>query len=313
MKRLLVFFFIFCAALLIAAYFILPADNSFSKKVYIKTTVNAADRFFFNENNWIKWWPVDLQNNLTLNNKKDNGNNYLYSLKKKMYSSINIGIKKNETEFNTIANLFRINKDSITITWDFQIEQSKNPVTKIMNYFYAKTLKKNSIKILEHLKSFLEKDENIYGLTIRQIMVTDTSLIAKRYTSLTYPSTEIIYGLIQQLKTYVSKNNAIQTDSPMLHIKYDSGYYKTMVALPVNKELNGNDSILLKRMFPGKILVTQITGGTYSTRNAFRQLDIYIDDYHLSSPAIPFESLVTNRIEQPDTSKWITKIYYPIF
>ena len=29
------------------------------------------------------------------------------------------------------------------------------------------------------------------------------------------------------------------------------------------------------------------------------------------SPAIPFESLITNRLEEPDTSKWVTKIYYP--
>jgi len=313
MKRLLVLFFVLCAALLIVTYFILPADNSFSKKIYIKTTINAADRFFFSENNWIKWWPVNLQNNLAINNKRDNGNNYLYSLKEAMYGGINIGIKKNDTEFKTIANLFRINNDSIIITWNFLLEQSKNPVTKIMNYFYARTLKKNSIEILEHLKSFLEKDESVYGISIKQIMVTDTTLIAKRYTSLTYPSTEIIYSLIQQLKTYVSKNNATQTDSPMLHIKYDSGYYETMVALPINKELNGNDSILLKRMFPGKILVTQVTGGTYSTRNALRQLDTYIDDNHLSSPAIPFESLITNRLEQTDSSKWITRIYYPIY
>ena len=36
-------------------------------------------------------------------------------------------------------------------------------------------------------------------------------------------------------------------------------------------------------------------------------------DNALSSPAIPFESLVTNRMQEPDTSKWVTKIYYPGF
>jgi hypothetical protein len=38
----------------------------------------------------------------------------------------------------------------------------------------------------------------------------------------------------------------------------------------------------------------------------------YMKDFKLTSPAMPFELLVTNRANEPDTSKWVTKIYYPI-
>ena len=37
-----------------------------------------------------------------------------------------------------------------------------------------------------------------------------------------------------------------------------------------------------------------------------------MDDYHLTSPAISFQSLVTDRQVEKDSLKWITKIYYPI-
>jgi hypothetical protein len=66
-------------------------------------------------------------------------------------------------------------------------------------------------------------------------------------------------------------------------------------------------------MIPGKILVTEVKGGNYTTGEALKQLDIYLDDNHLSSPAIPFESLVTDRSQETDTAKWVTKIYYPIY
>ena len=99
----------------------------------------------------------------------------------------------------------------------------------------------------------------------------------------------------------------------MLNIRYDSGYFKTMVAIPVNKVLPGNDSFLLKRLEPGKILVARVKGGLYTTSEALREMEIYKEDNHLMSPAIPFESLITNRLEEPDTSKWVTKIYYPVF
>ncbi len=66
-------------------------------------------------------------------------------------------------------------------------------------------------------------------------------------------------------------------------------------------------------MVPGKILVTEITGGKNEITAAFAKLKTYMEDNRLVAPAIPFEMFVTNRVEQTDSTKWITKIYYPIF
>ncbi|MEP6928107.1 MAG: GyrI-like domain-containing protein [Ginsengibacter sp.] len=313
MKKILALFLIFCVIIVVIIYFNLPANNSFSKTIYLKTNQSAAERFLFDESNWIKWWPSDLKNNLAIINIKNDHNNYSYSLYKKMYGGINIVIKKNETEFRTTINLLSLGKDSLAVAWNCQLPTNVNPIFKIRNYFYAKNLKRNADEILENLKSFLENNDSVYSIHIKQIMVTDTLLIATRYASATYPSTPVIYGLIQNLKNYISINNATETNPPMLHIAYDSGYYKTMIAVPVNRELEDNGNFLLKKMVSGKILVTQIKGGLSTTSEAFRQLQIYVDDNHLSSPAIPFESLITNRMTESDTSKWITKIYYPIF
>ena len=86
-----------------------------------------------------------------------------------------------------------------------------------------------------------------------------------------------------------------------------------MTAIPVNKYIPTNKNFLFKRMVPGKILVTEVIGGVNTTANALKELELYITDRHLQSPAIPFESLVTDRSKQPDTSKWVTKVYYPIY
>ena len=99
----------------------------------------------------------------------------------------------------------------------------------------------------------------------------------------------------------------------MLHVWMDSGLYKTQVAVPVNVVIPQNKLYLIKRMVPGKILVGQVTGGTYTAAEAIKQMGIFMSDNNFSSPAIPFESLVTNRMQEPDTSRWVTKIYYPVF
>jgi hypothetical protein len=37
-----------------------------------------------------------------------------------------------------------------------------------------------------------------------------------------------------------------------------------------------------------------------------------VQDHQRVAPAIPFQSLVTDRTKQPDTSKWVTRLYWPI-
>jgi hypothetical protein len=99
----------------------------------------------------------------------------------------------------------------------------------------------------------------------------------------------------------------------MLNVaKIDGKRFRIMVAIPVNKALQDNDPFAFKRMVPGNILVTTVKGGRYTIEKAFAEMELYIKDNELTPPAIPFESMVTDRSKEPDTSKWVTRIYYPI-
>ncbi len=93
----------------------------------------------------------------------------------------------------------------------------------------------------------------------------------------------------------------------------DSNHIETTVAIPVNKEIKDNGSIRFKRMFPGNILTAEVKGGMNTVEEGFRQLNNYVSDHQLVPPAISFQSLVTDRLTEKDSLKWITKLYYPIF
>ena len=47
-------------------------------------------------------------------------------------------------------------------------------------------------------------------------------------------------------------------------------------------------------------------------QKAYDQIQHYISDHNRVAPAISFESLVTDRRQEPDSSKWVTRIYYPV-
>ena len=93
----------------------------------------------------------------------------------------------------------------------------------------------------------------------------------------------------------------------------DSSHYLVRVAIPVNKKLAGLGNISYKSMLGrGNILVTEVRGGNDEIVKAYKQIQNYIADHGRTPPAIPFESLVTDRREEQDSSKWITRIYYPV-
>jgi hypothetical protein len=168
--------------------------------------------------------------------------------------------------------------------------------------------------ILDAMKTFTENPLNIYGIEVKEIVLKDSLLISTRSTSSTEPGVDAIYKLIKKLEDYAASQNATVTNAPMLNItKLDSAHFEFMVGLPVSKIIPETSDIHIKMMPPGgKMLIADIKGGPAAIRNAMQQMDLYRMDAKRTSPAIPFELLITNRNAQPDTTQWITRLYYPV-
>ncbi len=129
-----------------------------------------------------------------------------------------------------------------------------------------------------------------------------------------YPSTNDIYSLVNKLNDYAIKSGALITGNPMYNVTpVEKDTVRLMVALPVNKSLLQTSSISAVKMVPGNFLATQVSGGEGTVRNALATMQNFITDNSKTSMAIPFSYLITNRVDEPDTSKWVTKIYMPVF
>ena len=119
--------------------------------------------------------------------------------------------------------------------------------------------------------------------------------------------------MIAKLQAYVKENGALQTGYPMLNVSHpDDKQYAVMIALPVNKILAEKGDIVYKRMIPGGFLTTTVTGGNGAVTNAYHQMEQYFQDYRNTAMAIPFMYLITDRSQEKDSSKWVTKLYFPV-
>jgi hypothetical protein len=313
MKKLMLILFVFIGLLLASAYVFFPREINSSNIEKFNCNINSVNRFLMQENSWKKWWPGTIEHDSISGGNIFKYKGYNYTIVEKKYNALVVQTRGNQFSINGTIFFMPMTPDTVKAEWKYSLETTSNPIYKAHLYWETNRINENMIAIMKSMQSFLGKLENVYGIKIDQVIVKDTILVTTNFLSNQYPSTEKIYNYIKGIKTYISSHDAEETNSPMMHVLEDSGLYKTQIAIPVNKVISGNETYLIKKMVPGKILVTEIKGGEYTANHALTELGMYMSDYHLSSPAIPFQSLITNRMEVPDTSKWVTKIYYPVF
>jgi hypothetical protein len=298
---------------LIGSYFFIPKKIFVTKSITANANQTGVYRFLSDESNWQKWWPGSSSINKDAENVFESGG-YRFKKTKLLYNSFEISIEKDKSIDSSLLHIFLPGNDSIKIEWNATINTGTNPFSKIRHYFKAKQLSNSLAVILTALQKHISNVKHIYGVDIKKEKVKIEYLVSTKKSFGRYPTTEDIYEMINQIKKNIIREQAKEEDYPMLNIKAsDSTHFEAQVAIPVNKKLPDTDIFSTKRMLKnGNILVAEISGGKNKTDSAMKKFDLYVSDYQYSNIAIPFHSLVTDRMKEPDTSKWMTRIYYPV-
>ena len=309
MKRFILTLLILMAIIVGGIYIFIPSKIHFRESMYIKTAPKIAARFLLDEKLWHNWWPdKSIDKNDTIFAYKQ----FDYAVNWKMISGDSVLIKTKEGYVNSLLNIIPVNKDSTGFYWEGSSNSERNIFKRVRNYFTQKKIQQDAAEIFQALKVYVENGENVYGVKIELKMVVDTLLISTKKTFNKYPKTEQVYEMVNDLKNYMVSNAVLQSNPPMLHVVQDSGMFKTMVAIPISKSIPNTEKFIIKKMVAGKILIAEIKGGSANAEASIKKIELYMDDYNLLSPAISFQSLVTDRVKETDSTKWVTKIYYPI-
>lgn len=316
MKRWLILLLIFLFLFLACVYIAIPQTLTISKVTVINCPKNAAGRFILDEKKWLSWWPQNAINtniSLTASKKLFTYKGYSFQIIEFFSDKVIVLASDGHDTITTAINIVPFNKNSIALQWECSLRTSLNPFKRIASYRQAKIVRSNMASISFHLKAFLEKTSNVYGFLIKEIISTDSTLIAIKKASTEYPGTDQIYDLIDTLKNYIASNGAFETNFPMLRVtKLNDSTYQTMVAIPTNRMLKGNDVIFFQHFVPWKTLTGTVRGGTETIDQAFKQMQIFVSDNERTSMAVPFQLLITDRTAEADTLKWLTMICQPV-
>lgn len=310
MKKLTIGLLVFFAISIALVYLLVPNVITVNKTISFQTNFKGLFRTLSETRKWSKWWPgkYDAASNKLLLN--DN----TYAVTDFTTTSLVVDINNSTASEKSLMLFIPLQSDSVRLEWQAAIPTSYNPIKRLQIYFAASGLQQDLNRIVAAILSYYTNDEKIYGLDIRRESVKDTSLVFTYDSTNGYPSNEKIYSMIGELRDYINTHAAIATDSPMLNIySSDQVHYTTKVAIPTNKILPSSGKIFYKWMLPhGNILVADVKGDRKKTDSAFTTMNNYVHDYNLTAPAIPFFKLMTNRLQEKDSSKWVTRIYYPV-
>lgn len=301
------------ALLIIAPYIFIPAKLNIVSASYVLANENGAFKYIADTSNWSRWWKYSPADTNAAGSYLYNCSDNNFKLTEKQYRTVKIDVEHKGRKIESIMHLFAIKIDSSVISWECKMQASNNPVKRIIDYQEAMEIKKCMETVLVHLKNFLENKENVYGISLERTTVKDTLLISTKAVSPTYPSTSFIYGLVNKLQKYAQTQGAKQTGNPIYNVTAADKHFNVMVAIPLNQALSNAGEYEFKKMIPGSFIVTTVTGGEQTVNYALQQIHQYFEDYHLTSMAINFKMLVTDRTAEPDSTKWVTRIYQPVY
>ncbi len=306
MKKILLALVLLVVIMLAAVYLLIPRKLKIEATITVNAALPAVSRLLSDNDVWKNFWPDAAAFKL---------DNQAYSIKGKFFNVFNIDIGSEKDSISSTLNLLLLNSDPLAINWSGELISSSNPFTRIAQYRKARSIEKNMNSILKGMKNFMEQTKNIYSFDIKQTKVKDSVLISTRRLFDHHPTVKDVDDMIQSLKVYIAINEAKEEGSPMLNIfRTDSLHYEVMTAIPVDRKLPLTNNFAPKLLLKGgNILEVEVRGGFYKIETALKELENYKNDYRFNSPAIPYQLLITDRSKEPDTTKWITRLHYPVY
>ena len=300
MKKIFLFLLFALILSIAAVYILIPRELPVSQVARIRCTTAGAFRHISDGYKWSAWLrPV---------------NNDGYQVIQQLRNTVDIRIQHGGSSIPSTLRLVPLPLDSVGVEWSCTLDAGNNPVHRVQTYLQARAIHAGMTNVLGQLQSFLEDKKNVYGFLIEQVTIKDTFLVTGKTVFPAYPSTNDIYRLIHTLKDYINNQGAHQSGHPIINItQLDTNRFQLMAAVPADKQLPGTGAISFTRMVPGQFLTIDVQGGPAHVSEAVNQLQLYFSDYQRTSMAIPFQALITDRLTEPDTSKWMTRIYQPVY
>ncbi len=308
MKRFLLLVLSFLVIITIVG-FLLPSNNTYTIKINSPIPFDGISRVIVNKGDWKRWWPGEIVNDSTITYKDAK-----FNIKTILLNGFELTGSLDNRSINFSFQSSATYNAETAITMTATVSLSRNPFIKVFQNIVSGGAVKTLNELFNNIGTALSDVKKVYGFDIKLGKVPNSSYVSTSKYFDHQPGMEEVYSLIKEVEDYVVAENGKIVNDPILNISKESeNKYMAMVALATDRDLPTKGKFLLKQMMLGNIVVSQVKGGPSAIQQCRQAVQFYVNDYRKVSPAISFERLLTNRLTEKDSTKWLTTINYPVF
>ncbi len=320
------------ALVLVAVAYMLPGTASTQRSIIIKVPREAV----FNEINELKYWGDwspwhKIDTTMDIVYSTPSSGKYAYyawdsknsNLGKGKLTLVNSSIDSIGTELyfmgenNPAYGSFYLKEvaEGTEVTWTFFSELGMNPMHRWMGLIMDKLIGNDYEKGLNSLKEVLET--NISQVTTK-IEVIETKIAYTPFLSIRLKCSETdipknIGECFEKISACIDHCGIKQVASPFVIYHGHGKIYDMECAIPTNKPATEiMDGIKAGELKASKVLKASFYGDYALTSQAHEAIDAYAKVNNKTITGAPWEVYITDPMEEKDTTKWLSEIYYPV-
>jgi effector-binding domain-containing protein len=203
--------------------------------------------------------------------------------------------------------------DSTKVNWYIMMDLGWNPVSRYFGLFMDKMMGPDFEKGLKDLKAVSETKPCCMKYKMEEMEVKPFTFLSIRDTCSPVTIGTKMGKCYGEIMAYMGKNGIKQT-SPCIAVyhKYEGNVFDVEMGIPVDKAPKLKDKKIQFTEFKGcKALVAQYYGPYENIGDAHEMMMHRINEHGLKISGACWEEYVTDPATEKDSSKWLTKIFYP--
>lgn len=312
--------------------FFLPSDIHISQSVRIKAPIGVVYNQvndLHNWNNWSPWKDTTLSAQFEGSEKgvgakvhwtdKKEGESVLTIIESKPFSSIKTEMtvpnkdRKAEMDFR-----FETDGEEVIVKWERNIHDLPYPFGRFVGWMLQKGYNHNFALGLQHLKAYVENNltkPEYFGYEIIEGTFEETTFLAKNAKSTIQDMSKTMADCFSSIKKVLDEKNIQASGAPVVQWhKYEpegESLFTCMIPMTIDSTIAAKN-IYTTEIPRIKTIMIKYTGPYEASYNAWVALDNYIVYNSLIMDGDPWEEYLTDPSSEPDSSKWVTNIYFPV-
>ncbi len=279
-------------------------------------------------NNWSPWHEMDTTMKLTFEGEpmtvghgyswtsEELGDGHIVFTKLEPYSMLESEMFFRGDEEPAIGRYkLEATETGTKMTLSIDFDMGMNPFGRVFGaVFFTSMMKKDFKRGLEKLKAYTEALPVKPKIEIGEITTTPVMYVSVKYEGA--PDMEGMSAQMGQmygtLQTYLATEKIEMAGAPFaIWHWWSDTLIRFEACLPIAKKIKGNSAIQYGELAASPALKVDHYGAYDKTGDAHWAIDAYAKEKSLKL-GDPLEVYVTDPGTEPDTSKWLTQIIYPI-